>query len=324
MKTILLTGCDGFIGSHVAEELLNNGYKIIGIDNNSKYKFPYQEHHKHLNFEFYKYDIIKNPELTDVFHEEKFDAVIHAAAIIGGIEMFHKRPFDIIRDNAIMDAKIIDLASYYEKKFIGLSSSMVYENANIWPTPESCIDNIRRPHSSYGQSKLIQEDMIKAAHEQENLQYTIIRPFNAIGVRENDFLEGKSSHVLPDLILKCLRDDYMIDILGDGTQVRHYTDVRDISRGIRLALECPEAINTDFNISTDKSTTVLMLAKKVWYKIHPDKPFKYISKPAYKHDVQKRIPCTKKAKDVLGFESKIPLDTTIDLVIDYIKNAIQN
>lgn len=324
MKRVLVTGCDGFIGSHICEELLNNGYQVCGIDNHSKYKYPYKEHHNHSNFKFGKHNLLNKSDWIYEYFDNQIDYVIHCAARIGGIEKFHKEPFDIIRDNSILDANIISAAVKNKvKRFIGLSSSMVYENCDIYPSPENIVDDIKPPSSSYGFSKLSMERMIKAAYHQYDLEYTIIRPFNAVGIRENDFLEGKSSHVVPDLILKCLKNNTEIEILGSGQQIRHYTNVRDIARGIRLALESPNAVCEIFNISTDISTSVLELAQIIWSRINPDKLFNYSSQNPYQYDVQKRIPCTNKAKKLLGFEAEISLDQSIDEVIKYIKDNLK-
>src|SRR5438132_992927 len=111
---------------------------------------------------------------------------------------------------------------------------------------------------------------------------------------ENEVMSGNvrlaMSHVVPDLIQKVLKGQDPLRLLGDGRQVRHYTYGADLARGIRLCIEKPEAVNQDFNISTDVSTTVLDLAKLIWKKLRPGVPFRSISDPPYPYDVQKRIP----------------------------------
>src|SRR6185295_13545433 len=95
-----------------------------------------------------------------------------------------------------------------------------------------------------------------------------------------------------------------LHILGDGSQVRHYTYGGDLAKGIRLAMESPSALNDDFNLSTARSTTVLELAELIWRKAHgPDRPFAFVSDPPFEHDVQLRVPDTSKARRVLGFEA---------------------
>lgn len=329
-KTVLLTGSDGFIGSYIADELLNNNYQVIGIDDHSKYKHPSISHHANPNFKGYELDIIDTDDLGNIYHlcEQNIDAIIHCAAKIGGISYFHQYQYDLIRDNAHIDTNIIQCALDNNiKRFIGLSSSMVYENTKDFPSDERDVEHIAPPTSSYGFSKLSMERMIKAAYDQYGLNYTIIRPFNAVGVGENDFLEGKSSHVLPDLIIKCLKiaknNDANIELLGDGNQTRCFTHAKDIARGIRLALESDKAINETFNIANPTETKIIDLAKKIWDKTQPMwKTFWHKATEPLQYDVQRRVPCIKKAKEILGFEAGISLDDSIDEVIDYIKNKI--
>ena len=115
-----------------------------------------------------------------------------------------------------------------------------------------------------------------------------------------------------------------LHILGEGNQVRHYTYGGDLAHGIRLAMESPEAINDDFNLSTAASTTVLELAELIWRKIHgPDKPFRYVSDPPFEHDVQLRVPDVRKARDVLGFEATTTLDAMLDEVIPWIRAELE-
>ena len=113
-------------------------------------------------------------------------------------------------------------------------------------------------------------------------------------------------------------------ILGDGTQVRHYTYGGDVARGIRLCVEHPAALNEDFNISTRTSTAVLELAELVWRKLRgPAAPFRYVSDPPFKYDVQRRVPSVEKAKRLLGFEALTPLDTILDEVIPWIAKQVE-
>ena len=206
---------------------------------------------------------------------------------------------------------------------------MVFENATEWPTNESHLTECPPPSSTYGFQKLACEFFTKGAWEQYGLPFTIVRPFNCIGVGEEEAIGEHQmssgnikltlSHVVPDLINKCLKGQDPLHILGEGDQIRHYTNGKDIARGIRICLESEKAKNQDFNISHSKSTTVLELAKLIWDRINPDKPFSYVSDPPFEYDVQKRIPLVKKAKEILGFEAKISLEDSLDEVISWMK-----
>src|SRR5881398_2110906 len=151
---------------------------------------------------------------------------------------------------------------------------MVYENAQVWPTPEGEQRRCPPPSSTYGFQKLATEYYAQGAWEQYKLPYTIIRPFNCVGIGERRALCEKEvlsgnvqlamSHVVPDLIQKILKGQDPLHLLGSGTQVRHYTYGGDLAKGIATALEHPSALNQDFNLSTAESTTVLDLAERIW------------------------------------------------------------
>jgi nucleoside-diphosphate-sugar epimerase len=131
------------------------------------------------------------------------------------------------------------------------------------------------------------------------------------------------SHVVPDLVLKVVKGQDPLHILGDGSQVRHYTYGGDLAQGIRLAMESPAAVDDDFNLSTARSTTVLELAETIWRKVNgPDRPFRYVSDPPFEHDVQMRVPDTSKARRVLAFEATTTLDEMLDEVIPWIAHEL--
>ena len=139
------------------------------------------------------------------------------------------------------------------------------------------------PLSSYGFQKLAVEYFAKAAWDQYQLPYTILRPFNCVGIGEGRALgevevdsgnvKLAMSHVVPDLVQKVIKGQDPLHVLGDGSQVRHYTYGGDLAEGIVTAMEHPDAHNDDFNLSTAESTTVLELAEVIWRKIKgPDVP----------------------------------------------------
>jgi UDP-glucose 4-epimerase len=128
--------------------------------------------------------------------------------------------------------------------------------------------------------------------------------------------------VVPDLVQKVVKGQDPLHILGDGSQVRHYTYGGDLARGIVAAMQHPDARNEDFNISTEHSTTVLELAGVVWRKLRGDTPLNVVSDPAFEFDVQKRVPSVDKARRVLGFEATTSLEDMLDEVIPWIEKAI--
>ena len=330
---VLLTGSQGFIGSYICQELLENGYKVVGIDNYSKYGRVSRPQDKNLNFKLYVSDVLSD-EFLKIVSDEKPDMIIAGAAMIGGISYFHKYAYDLLSTNERILAQTFDAAikGYQEgwlKRIIVMSSSMVFEETTVYPTPETEIKNCPPPSSTYGFQKLASEYFAKGAFEQYGLPYSIVRPFNCVGVGEEDSISEHEvtsgniklmmSHVLPDLINKILKGQNPLHVLGCGDQVRCYTNGSDLARGIRMVMESDKAINNDFNLSTSTATSVLELAEKIWGYLRPNEPFVHVCETGYEYDVQKRVPNTSKAKELLGFEAVISLDDSIQEVINYMK-----
>ncbi len=209
---------------------------------------------------------------------------------------------------------------------------MVFESTEHFPSSEGDQFTSPPPLSTYGFQKLATEYFARGAWQQHKLPYTIVRPFNCVGIGEGRAVTDKEvysgniklamSHVVPDLVQKILKGQDPLSILGSGKQVRHYTYGGDIAKGIRACIEHEKALNDDFNISTAESTTVLELAEVIWHKINPDKPFQVVSEKPFDHDVQKRIPDVSKAKSILGYEATTPLDTMLDEVIPWIRQQV--
>ena len=336
MSKVLVSGSAGFIGGYVVEELLGRGHTVVGIDNLSKYgpvKKSYDDHPRYTL-------VVGDARNTDLMKEllSDCDHFIAGAALIGGISYFHAYAYDLLATNerimaSSCDAAIDAFKNHKLQKVTYLSSSMVYESATSWPSREGEEREIPPPLSSYGFQKLAVEYFARAAHQQYGLPYTIVRPFNCVGVGEGralgevEVLSGNvklaMSHVVPDLVQKVLKGQDPLHILGEGNQVRHYTYGGDLAKGIVAAMESEAALNEDFNLSTAQSTTVLELAETIWKKIKgADAPFRYTSDPAYEYDVQKRVPATDKAKEVLGFEATTSLDQMLDEVIPWIEQAV--
>ena len=334
---VLITGSQGFIGSYICSELLAHGHAIVGVDNFSKYGVVSRPHDRHPRFTLATLDV-SQPQFLEVVAREKPEIIIAGAAMIGGISYFHKYAYDLLATNERIIAQTFDAAIAAHKKgilrrIIVLSSSMVFERASVFPTPEGAIELSPPPLSTYGFQKLATEFFAKGAWEQYQLPYTILRPFNCVGVGEDEALGDEEitsgnvklmlSHVLPDLVNKALKGQDPLHILGEGNQTRCYTNGRDLARGIRLALESEKAVNNDFNLSTSRATTVLELARVVWEKVNPRKPFRYHCDEPYEYDVQMRVPDTAKAREILGFEAEVTLEQSVDEVVAYMKQKHQ-
>jgi len=335
VSRVLVSGSAGFIGGYVVEELLLRGYDVVGVDNFSKYGRVSKSYDGHPGYRLVEGDARDTELMTELAME--CDHFIAGAALIGGISYFHAYAYDLLATNERINAATCDAAiaahrDGHLQKVTYISSSMVYESAPNWPSFEGQELQVPPPVSSYGFQKLAVEYFARAARRQYSLPYTIVRPFNCVGVGEQravgdiDVLSGNvklaMSHVVPDLVQKVLKGQDPLHILGDGTQVRHYTYGGDLARGIVTAMEHPGALDEDFNLSTDTSTTVLDLAELIWQKIRPGVPFRYVCDEPFEHDVQRRIPSTEKAAAVLGFKAETTLDEMLDEVIPWIEKAI--
>jgi UDP-glucose 4-epimerase len=330
---VLVTGAAGFINGYLVPELLEAGHEVVGLDNFSKYGPTRRSYDDHPRYRLVEGDAKDLPLVRELIRG--CDQVVAAAAMIGGISSFHEFAYELLAENerilaATFDAAIEAHARGELQRIIVLSSSMVYESTTIFPTPEGAQLTSPPPVSTYGFQKLASEYFAKGAWEQHQLPYTILRPFNCVGigerraVRDTDVMSGNVklalSHVVPDLVLKVLRGQDPLHLLGDGTQVRCYTYGGDLAHGIRLAMESEAALNDDFNLSTPVSTTVLELAELIWRKVHGDeRPFTWVSDPPFEHDVQHRVPDVAKARQVLAFEAATTLAEMLDEVIPWIR-----
>ncbi len=332
---VLVTGAAGFICGYLVPELLEAGHEVIGVDNFSKYGPTAKSYDRHPRYRLIQGDAKDTELLTNLAMQ--CDQVVAGAAMIGGISYFHEFAYDLLAENERIIASTFDaaIAAFPRglQKINVLSSSMVFESVTIFPTPEGAQLTSPPPRSTYGFQKLACEYFAKGAWEQYRLPYTVIRPFNCVGIgerralRDADVMSGNVklalSHVVPDLVQKVLRGQDPLHILGDGRQVRHYTYGGDLAKGIRLCMESPAAVNEDFNLSTRESTTVIQLAQMIWRKIHgPDRPLRLIHDMPFDVDVQMRVPDVRKAKAVLGFEARTTLDQMLDEVIPWVRNEV--
>jgi UDP-glucose 4-epimerase len=338
MSKVVVTGSAGFIGGYVVEELLRRGYQVVGIDNFSKYGRVAKSYDNDPGYRFIEGDVRDTQVLQEALRGAAH--LIAGAAMIGGISYFHTYAYDLLATNeriiaSSCDAAIAALAHGDLQKVTYLSSSMVFESTNHWPSAEGDERTVPPPLSSYGFQKLAVEYFARAAWDQYRLPFTIVRPFNCVGIGESralsevEVMSGNvklaMSHVVPDLVQKVLKGQDPLHLLGDGSQIRHYTYGGDLARGVVTAMESPAAHNEDFNLSTNESTTVLELAELIWAKIKgPGTPFRYVCDDPFEHDVQRRVPATEKSARLLGFQAATSLSDTLDEVIPWIRHAMDD
>ncbi|GAA2019399.1 NAD(P)-dependent oxidoreductase [Nakamurella flavida] len=337
-EKVLVSGSAGFIGGYVVEELLRRGYSVVGIDNYSKYGPVSKSYDDHPDYNLIKGDVEDTELMTELLVD--CDHFIAGAALIGGISYFHTYAYDLLAKNERIIASSCDAAITAHKagrlkKVTYLSSSMVFESTETWPSREGDERKVPPPLSSYGFQKLAVEYFARAAWDQYKLPYTIVRPFNCVGIGESRALGDVEidsgnvklamSHVVPDLVQKVVKGQDPLHILGEGNQIRHYTYGGDLARGIVEAMSNPAALNDDFNLSTADGHTVVQLAEIIWRKVNgPDKPMTLEHEPAFEYDVQRRVPAVEKARETLGFEATTKLEDMLDEVIPWIEQAMKD
>ena len=247
--------------------------------------------------------------------------VIHLAAIVGGIANFHKLPHTLTEvNNGLYNAVFRAALDADVERFVYVSSSMVFERAEQYPTREDYIDDCPVPLSAYGFSKLTGEVYCRAAHDEHGLPYTICRPFNAYGPGEMPEDEPGIAHAVPDLIRKALSGRTPMEIFGSGKQTRTLTHVDDIADGIVTAMASPAGLNQDFNISASEELTVAEIARICWEACGNDPDaFELEHLPSFEVDVQRRWPSVEKAKRVLGWKARIDVREGIAQTVEWLR-----
>jgi len=248
--------------------------------------------------------------------------VIHLAAIVGGIANFHKLPHTLTEvNNALYNAIFRAALDEDVERFTYVSSSMVFERATEFPTPETHLPDCPTPQSAYGFSKLTGEIYCRAAHDEHDLPFTICRPFNAYGPGEYPEDEPGIAHAVPDLIRKSLQRLKPLPIFGSGEQTRTLTHVDDIADGIVTATAHQAGLNEDFNVSASEELTVTEIARIIWEACGNDPAeFELEHLPSFEVDVQRRWPSVEKAKRVLGWEARISVHNGIAQTVEWLKD----
>jgi len=323
-KILSLGGC-GFIGSYIARKLLEEGHTLVCVDDFSKYGYIEHDFYRHENFRLLRTDS-RRLEPRDF---EGYDGVLCLAALIGGIQYFHRIPYRIARDNTQILTHAIDctLAAAPQATFYYFSSSMVYERLQRPVTEEDALAQ-PVPLTNYGMQKLFGEYIVRGAAQECGLSYVIVRPFNAVGAGELPHVASSGeaafgmAHVIPDFIYKALRGQSPFEILGDGRQVRTFTHARDVAEAVALLLR-QSVRNEDFNICGDATFSVAELAQRIWQRVNPKEAWPgFAHLPAPEDDVRFRVGKSDKAARLLGWKPRYDIDAILDDSIRFIRERM--
>jgi UDP-glucose 4-epimerase len=314
MSRVLVTGGAGTIGAAVVRRLLADAAYEVRVSD--------QREAPHWMREGCE---VHTGDLRDINETRAAMAgcthVIHLAAIVGGIANFHRLPHTLTEvNNALYNSVVRAALDRDVERFVYVSSSMVFERAEKFPTPEDYLAQCPVPRSAYGFSKLTGEVYCRAAHDEHGLRYTICRPFNAYGPGELPDDEPGIAHAVPDLIRKALEGRSPLPIFGSGEQTRTLTHVDDIAAGIVTAMSSPAGLNEDFNISASRELSVAEIARIVWQACGNDPAeFELEHLPSFEVDVQRRWPSVEKARELLGWEAQIGVERGIAGTVEWLR-----
>jgi UDP-glucose 4-epimerase len=319
MSRVLVTGGAGTIGSAVVRRLLRDPEWEVRVSDQRPAPDWMRE-----GCEIHRGDLRDLGEAREAIRG--CTHVIHLAAIVGGIANFHRLPHTLTEvNNALYNAVVRASLDRGVERFVYVSSSMVFERATEFPTPEDHIWSCPMPRSAYGFSKLTGEVYVRAAHDEHGLAYTICRPFNAYGPGEMPEDEPGIAHMVPDVIKKCLAlpEGAPLPIFGDGTQTRTLTHVDDIADGIVTAMASPAGLNEDFNVSAAREHTVAELARIIWEACGRDpEAFALEHLPSFEVDVVRRWPSVEKARRLLGWEARVELEDGVRRTVEWLRPLV--
>ena len=314
MSRVLVTGGAGLIGAAVVRRLLGDPDFEVRVSDQRPAPLWMRE-----GCEVHTGDLRDPDRARDAMRG--CSHVIHLAAIVGGIANFHKLPYTLTEANhALYNAVFGAAVEVGVERFSYVSSSMVFERADQFPTTEAYLPDCPPPRSAYGWSKLAGETYCRAAHDEHGLPFTICRPFNAYGPGELPAAEPGIAHVVPDLLRKSLERLRPFPIFGSGRQTRTLTHVDDIADGIVTATAHPAALHEDFNISASEELTVAQLARRCWEACGNDvDEFELEHLPTFEVDVQRRWPAVEKAERLLGWRARIGLSEGLERTANWMR-----
>jgi len=305
---ILITGGAGFIGSHLAEKLLNSGKKVAILDDLSTGRFENIEHLAHHSDFSFVIDSITNAMVLDRLVSES-QVVVHLAAAVG-VNLVVEYPVQTIETNIMGSEAVLQAAARYRAKVLIASTSEVYGKGVRVPFREDddiVLGPTSRNRWAYAASKMVDEFLGLAYYHKYGLPVIIARLFNTVGPRQT----GRYGMVIPRFVSEALNDDPIV-VYGDGTQSRCFCDVEDTIRALVALLEHPDAVGKVFNIGSIEEISILDLAKRVKNITQSHSPIEFLSydeayAPGFE-DMKRRVPDINRIQSLVGWRPNHTLD----------------
>src|SRR3954471_9288685 len=316
---VLITGGAGFVGSHLAEALLDRGDEVFILDNLSTGAIENVSHLKANPLFHYTIDSVTNePLLAELI--DRTDVVVHLAAAVG-VKLIVEAPVHTIETNVHGTEVVLKHANKKKKLVLIASTSEVYGKSVNLPFREDA-DLVLGPtvkhRWAYACSKLIDEFLALAYWKERKLPVIIVRLFNTVGPRQT----GQYGMVIPNFVRQALAGQ-PITVFGDGTQSRSFTYVGDVVEAMVALIDEPRAVGEVFNIGNVGEVSILDLAEKVKAMTGSVSPIQMVPyEKAYEagcEDMPRRVPDISKIRALIGYEPKLDLDQIIHSVIEHIR-----
>lgn len=313
-KKCLITGGAGFIGSNLADKLVDKGCWLRILDNLSNGKYENIEHHeKSGRLQFIQGSVLESADISKAMRG--VEVVFHLACL--GVRHSIAHPFENHQVNAEGTLNVLTKAEEAGvERFIYCSSSEIYGTARYVPIPET---HPPRPETVYGASKLAGEAYARAFHKTYGMKTVIIRPFNTYGPRSH--FEGDAGEVIPKSIIRALNGQPIL-IFGDGSQTRDFTYVEDVGWGLILLAECDDAIGQTLNIGSGTEISIKDLAETICKVIGADESNIELQdkRPG---DVGRLLADSSNFKKLCNWEAKVDFDKGIKKTVDYFKHHLR-
>jgi UDP-glucose 4-epimerase len=313
----LITGGAGFIGSHLAERLLERNEKVVLLDNLSTGSMENIRHLKGSENLEYHLDGIENRQLLAELVDDA-DVIVHFAAAVG-VRLIVESPVRTIETNVNGTQLVLEAASKKKKLLLLASTSEVYGKNTKVPFHEDAdlvLGSTKKGRWSYAASKALDEFLALAYWKEKKQPVIVARFFNTVGPRQT----GRYGMVLPNFVKRALASE-PIEVYGDGMQSRCFCDVRDTVEALLRLMPLGRAIGEVINIGNTEEVTIENLAKMVKQQANSSSPIHYIPydkayEPGFE-DMMRRVPCIDKLHSLTGFRPETSLTDIIDRVSAY-------
>ncbi len=316
---ILVTGGAGFIGSHLTEELINNGHQVAILDNLSTGRLENVSHLQgNKNFELVIGTVL-NESLVDKL-VERCDVIFHLAAAVG-VELIVKKPLESLITNIKGSEVVLEMAYRYNKKILIASTSEIYgKNVNgpLKETDDRILGSPLKTRWGYSTAKAVDEMLAYIYWKEKKVPSIIVRLFNTVGPRQT----GAYGMVVPRFVEQALKNE-PITVYGTGDQSRCFVHVNDVVGALINLVKEPRAVGEVFNIGSHEEITIAQLANQIIKITKSKSMIKYIPyEKAYEEgfeDMQRRVPDTAKINKLIGFKPTHSLPEIIQDIIEYIR-----